>query len=75
MRNLLWIGLVVIVLGIVSLFVPIPHNERHGIRAGDVSIGFETRTDEKVSPAVSAVLIAGGAGMIIAAKMNPGRSS
>ena len=68
MKVLFWIGLVVLVLGIVSLFVPIPRNEREGIKIGDVSIGVETRQTEKAPAIVSAVMILGGAGMMIAGK-------
>ncbi|MBI4455962.1 MAG: hypothetical protein HY644_08705 [Acidobacteria bacterium] len=68
MKALLWIGLVVLILGVVSLLVPIPRTEREGFKAGGVSIGVETRTEEKVSPIVSAVLILGGAGLMIAGR-------
>jgi hypothetical protein len=68
MKALFWIGLVVLILGIVSLVVPIPRNERDGVNVGGVSIGVETRHDEKVSPIVSAVMILGGAGLMIAGK-------
>jgi hypothetical protein len=66
MRVLLIIGLVLLVLGVASLFVPIPHRERAGIRAGDISLGVETTTREKVHPAISAVLIAGGVVLLYA---------
>jgi hypothetical protein len=66
MKALLWIGIILVVLGVVSLFVPIPHQENHGLKAGDVSIGVQTRTEEKVSPVVSAALIIGGAVMAVA---------
>jgi hypothetical protein len=68
MRGLFWIGVVFVVLGIASLVVPIPHNERSGVKVGGASIGIETRHDEKVSPIISAVLIAAGAAMMIAGK-------
>ena len=68
MKALFWIGLVVLILGIASLFVPIPSNERDGVKLGGVSIGVETRHDEKVSPIVSAVMILGGVGLMIAGK-------
>ncbi len=55
-----------LVLGIASLFVTIPQRETHGIRAGDVSIGVQTQHNQKVSPIVSAVMIIGGASMMIA---------
>ena len=68
MKLLLWTGLAVLILGFASLLVPIPRNERQGIQAGDVSIGVTTQTEEKVSPIVSAVMILGGAGLMIAGK-------
>lgn len=68
MKALFWIGLVVLVLGIGSLIVPIPHNERTGFKAGGLSLGVETRHEEKVSPIVSAVMILGGAGLMVVAK-------
>ena len=68
MKALFWIGMMALVLGIVSLFVPIPHREREGFKAGGLSVGVETRHEEKVSPFVSAVIILGGAGMMFAGK-------
>ena len=68
MKNLLWVGLVVLVLGVVSLVVPIPRNEREGFSAGGLSVGINVRSEEKVSPIVSAALILGGVGLIIAGK-------
>jgi len=66
MKLLFWIGLVVLILGIASLIVPIPHNERDGLTVGGVSLGVETRHEEKLSPALSAVLILGGLGTMAA---------
>lgn len=68
MKVLFWVGMVVLILGIVSLVVPIPRNEREGIKAGGISIGVETRHEEKVPPLVSAAMILGGAGMMIVGK-------
>ena len=65
MKALFWIGMVVLIVGIASLFVPIPHNQREGFKAGDVSVGIETRHEDKVSPYVSAAIILGGAGMMV----------
>ncbi len=66
MKILLIAGVIMIVLGIASLFVPIPKTESQGINAGKVHIGVQTTHDEVVSPVVSAVLIAGGIAMAIA---------
>ena len=65
-RVLLIIGIILLVLGIASLFVPIPMREKHGFKAGPVSVGVETVEHQKVHPAVSAVLIAGGVVLMIA---------
>jgi hypothetical protein len=67
-KPLFWIGLVVLVLGIASFFVPLPRHERHGIEAGDVSVGVDVKREEHVSPIVSGVLIAGGIGMMLAGR-------
>jgi hypothetical protein len=68
MKVLFFAGLVVLILGIVSFFVPFPKTENHGVKAGDLSIGVQTRHDEKVPPIISAVMILGGAGMMIAGR-------
>ena len=75
MRIFLFAGLMLIVLGIASLVVPIPHTETHGIKAGDINIGVQTSHSERVSPITSAVLIAGGIALSIAgARTRPSKS-
>lgn len=69
MKALPVLGVVVLILGIVLWFVPIPHKEKHGIRAGDVSLGVETRTEERASPAICAALIIAGVGLVFAGRM------
>jgi hypothetical protein len=68
MKPLFWIGIVVLILGIASLVVPIPRNEREGFKAGGVSVGIETQHQERVSPIVSAVMILAWPGLLIAGK-------
>ena len=68
MKALFWVGAVLTVLGIASFFVPIPHNEREGFKAGGVSIGVETQHQETVSPIVSGAMILAGAGLMFAGK-------
>jgi hypothetical protein len=64
MKPLFWVGLIVLVLGIVSFIVPIPHQEKHGVKIGDASIGVTTRNDEKVPLAVSVIMLVGGLGLM-----------
>jgi uncharacterized protein YjeT (DUF2065 family) len=66
MTPLRWIGAVILIMGIVTLFVPVPHRERHGITVGDVSLGVVTQEDEKVPIAVSVLMILGGLGAMAA---------
>ena len=68
MKLLLVAGVVLLVLGIVSFFVPVPHSEHHGVSFGDARVGITTHEDEKVSPAVSIVLVVVGAGLMIAGR-------
>ncbi len=66
MKMLLFAGLLLVVLGIASLVVPIPRSETQGIKIGDTNIGVQTSHSERVSPIISAVLIAGGIALTIA---------
>ena len=68
MKQLFWIGLVVIVLGLISLVLPVPHSEREGFSAGGMSMGIHNQNSETASPIISAVMILGGAGMVITGK-------
>ena len=63
-RGLLIIGVILLILGLASLVVPIPTRERRGFDAGPVSVGVEVERKEKVHPAVSGLLIAGGVVLI-----------
>lgn len=65
MKPILIIGLIVLALGVASLFIPFPVRERHGIDAGGLKVGFETTRREKVDPIISAVLIGGGVVLMI----------
>ena len=66
MKALSVVGLLVLILGVASLFVPIPQKDRTGIEVGGVSLGIETSHKEKVSPIVSGVMILAGAALMIA---------
>jgi hypothetical protein len=60
------VGMVVLVLGVLSFFVPFPHSEHHGVSIGDAHVGVTTHDDQKVPPVMSIVLVVVGAGLMIA---------
>ena len=60
MRNLVFVGVLLLVLGALSFVVPIPHREDHGVKIGDAKIGVQTESSEKLPPAVGVVLLGGG---------------
>jgi hypothetical protein len=66
MKALIVIGLLVLVLGILSFFVPVPHTEHHGMDAGDIHVGVNTHHDELLPPYVGVGLIVVGGGLMIA---------
>jgi len=68
LKILFVLGVILLLLGIVSLFVAIPVKEKQGIKAGGLSVGIETVERQKVRPAVSAVLIGGGVVLLLVGK-------
>jgi hypothetical protein len=68
MKSLFGIGLVVLILGILSFFVPVPHSEHHGVSAGDVHLGVTTEHSDRVPSALSIIVVVVGAGMMVAAR-------
>ena len=68
MRALFAVGLIILVLGILSFFVPVPHTERHGVDAGDVHLGVKTHHDDLLPPGESVALLVVGAGLMIAGR-------
>ena len=66
MKNLALVGVVLVVLGLLSFVVPIPHNEDHGVKIGDAKIGVTTQTSQKLPPAVGIALLVGGALVLVA---------
>jgi hypothetical protein len=60
MRNLAYVGVLLLVLGVLAFVVPIPHREDHGVKIGDTKIGIQTESSERLPSAVGVVLLAGG---------------
>ena len=62
MKSLAIIGIVLVLLGVLSFIVPVPHQQDHNLKIGDTKVGIQTQTSEKVPIAASVALI--GAGVI-----------
>jgi len=60
MKGLAIVGVLLVVLGLLSFLVPVPHREDHSLKIGDAKIGVQTETNQKLPPAVGIVLVAGG---------------
>jgi hypothetical protein len=65
MKGLAWVGLILLVLGILAFLVPVPHSESHGVKMGDASIGITTKSNEKLPPVVGGILCGVGAVVLI----------
>jgi len=60
MKSVGFIGVLLLVLGLLAFVVPVPHSEDHGVKIGDAKIGVQTEHSEKLPPAVGIVLLVGG---------------
>jgi hypothetical protein len=60
MKALPVVGVLLLVLGILAFVVPVPHQEKHGIKIGDAKFSVQTQSSEKLPPAVGIILIGGG---------------
>jgi len=65
MKPLFLVGLIVLILGVASFFVALPHTENHGVKLGDASVSVQTHDSQKLPPAVGAVLVVGGILMMV----------
>ncbi len=60
MRGLLIFGIILIILGIASLFISIPHRQTSGVKIGGAQIGVQTQTSEPFPLPASIAIIVGG---------------
>jgi len=72
MRPLSVLGIVLLILGVISFFVPIPTSKSHDVKIGDASVGITTHHDEKLSPIVGGVLCAAGVVLLVAGSRKSG---
>lgn len=67
MKPVSWIGLVLLILGILAFIVPVPQRETHGFKMGDASVGITTQRSQKLPPVVGGILCAVGAIVLVTA--------
>jgi hypothetical protein len=60
MKSVGFVGVLLVVLGLLAFVVPVPHRENHGVKIGDAKIGVQTQTSEKLPPAAGIILLVGG---------------
>ncbi len=60
MKTIPLIGAVLLLLGVLSFVVPIPHKEQHSIKIGDARFGVQTEESERLPIAASVTLVAAG---------------
>ena len=65
MKALSLVGILLLILGVLSLVVSVPHRENHGVKIGDAKISVQTESSDKLPPAAGIVLLAGGVGALI----------
>lgn len=65
MKALVVVGLIIVVLGILSFFVPVSHTEHHGMDAGDIHVGVNMHRSELLPPYVGVILIVVGGGLMV----------
>jgi uncharacterized BrkB/YihY/UPF0761 family membrane protein len=65
MKILTVIGLVLLLLGVLSFVVPVPHHEEHAVKFGDTKLGVQTQSSERLPVAASIVIVAAGTACLI----------
>jgi hypothetical protein len=65
MKILTVIGVALLLLGVLSFVVPVPHSEEHSVKIGDAKLGVQTQKSERLPIPASIVLVAAGAVCLI----------
>ena len=60
MKALPIVGALLLILGVLSFVVPVPHQEKHGLKVGDANFSVQTESSEKLPTPVGIILIGGG---------------
>jgi uncharacterized membrane protein len=65
MRSLVVIGIALVLLGILSFFVPLPTSTTHEFKAGDTSLAVTTHHREMLPPVAGGVLCVAGVVVLV----------
>lgn len=60
MKALPIVGVLLVILGVLSFVVPLPHREKHGVKIGDAQFSVQTEDSEKLPSPVGIILVGGG---------------
>ncbi len=60
------IGALLLILGVLSFVVPIPHKETHSVKIGDAKLGVQTEESQRLPMAASITLVGAGALLLVA---------
>jgi hypothetical protein len=60
MSSVSFVGVLLLLLGLLALVVPVPHRDDHSVKIGDTKIGIQTQHSQKLPPGVGVVLLVGG---------------
>lgn len=71
MKGIAAVGVLLLVFGLLSFVVPVPHSESHGVKVGDTKIGVQTQHSEKLPPMVGIILLAGGVIALVVGSRKP----
>jgi hypothetical protein len=65
MKTLTIVGVVLVLLGVLSFFVPVPHQEDHSVKIGDAKVGIQTQSSERIPVGASIAIVVAGAACLI----------
>jgi len=65
MKILTVVGVVLLLLGVLSFVVPVPHREEHSLKIGDAKLGVQTQSSERLPLGASIAIVAAGTACLI----------
>jgi UDP-N-acetylmuramyl pentapeptide phosphotransferase/UDP-N-acetylglucosamine-1-phosphate transferase len=67
MRSLFVVGIALVLLGILSFFVPVPTSTSHEFKAGDTSVDITTHHRKMLPPVAGGILCVAGVVVLVLA--------